>query len=183
MKKYLAALVTATAVAAVLASPVNAATIDVGNNPTSATGHFSDAVGGGPFTDYITFNLTGGPQFLTFASATNDFTGPEDLITGFTGQLFLQVGVPGGGDDVAQNAAVAAVSCGTGCQVLAGTALLNTGSYYLELNGTGGGTAGYGGDITTRAVPGPIVGAGIPGVLAGCLGLVGLGRWRRRRAV
>jgi len=38
-------------------------------------------------------------------------------------------------------------------------------------------------DVTPAAVPGPIVGAGIPGVLAGCLGLVGLGRWRRRRSV
>src|SRR4029077_3723117 len=176
-------LLSGMALALCLVLPANAAIIDVGNNPTSATGHFSNAVGGGLFTDYVTFNLTGGPQFVAFASATNDFTGPEDLITGFTGQLFLQVGVPGGGDDVAQNAAVAAVSCGTGCQVLAGTALLNTGNYYLELTGDGGGTAGYGGDITTRAVPGPIVGAGIPGVLAGCLGLVGLGRWRKRRSV
>jgi hypothetical protein len=37
--------------------------------------------------------------------------------------------------------------------------------------------------IVPNAVPGPIVGAGIPGVLAGCLGLVGLGRWRRRRSM
>jgi hypothetical protein len=164
-----------------LSAPAFAAIIDVGNNPTSATGHFSNAVGGGPFDDFITFNLTGGPQFLTFASATNDFTGPEDLITGFTGQLFLQVGVPGGGDDIAQNPAVAAVSCGTGCQVLAGTALLNTGNYYLELTGDGGGTAGYGGDITTRAVPGPIVGAGIPGLIAAAGLMLGLARRRKQK--
>jgi hypothetical protein len=46
--------------------------------------------------------------------------------------------------------------------------------------GSDGGESFY---IVPLAVPGPIVGAGIPGVLAGCLGLVGLGRWRRRRAV
>src|SRR4029077_5071473 len=124
------------ALALCLVLPANAAIIDVGNNPTSATGHFSNAVGGGPFTDFITFNLTGGPQFVAFASATNDFVSPDDFITGFTGQLFLQVGVPGGGDDVPQNPLVNAVPCPTdptGCQVLAGSALLAAGNYYLDL--------------------------------------------------
>jgi hypothetical protein len=32
------------------------------------------------------------------------------------------------------------------------------------------------------AVPGPIVGAGLPGVVAGCMTLLGLGRWRRKRS-
>jgi hypothetical protein len=36
-------------------------------------------------------------------------------------------------------------------------------------------------EIDTQAVPGPIVGAGLPGLVAGCLGLLGLGRYRRRR--
>ena len=35
--------------------------------------------------------------------------------------------------------------------------------------------------ITPAAVPGPIVGAGIPGILAGCMALLGLAGWRRRR--
>jgi len=35
---------------------------------------------------------------------------------------------------------------------------------------------------TTQSVPGPIAGAGLPGLLA-CLGLIGLGRFRRWRSV
>jgi len=34
---------------------------------------------------------------------------------------------------------------------------------------------------TPQQVPGPIVGAGLPGLIAGCLTLLGLGRWRRKR--
>jgi hypothetical protein len=37
--------------------------------------------------------------------------------------------------------------------------------------------------IEPAAVPGPIVGAGIPGLIAGCMALVGLGRLRRKRTV
>jgi hypothetical protein len=67
--------------------------------------------------------------------------------------------------------------------VLAGSAILAGGNYYLDISGVGGGTAGYGGDLTTTpfAVPGPIVGAGLPGLLAALFGLFGL-RWRRRYA-
>jgi hypothetical protein len=32
------------------------------------------------------------------------------------------------------------------------------------------------------SVPGPIVGAGLPGLMAGCMTLLGLGRWRRKRS-
>ena len=35
--------------------------------------------------------------------------------------------------------------------------------------------------VTPFAVPGPIAGAGIPGLIAACLGMLGLGTWRRRR--
>ena len=36
-------------------------------------------------------------------------------------------------------------------------------------------------EVDTRAVPVPIVGAGLPGVIAACAGLLGLARYRRRR--
>jgi hypothetical protein len=158
---------------------------DLGNNPNSATGHFSNSVLGTTFDDQYTFHLVNFPQFITFASATNDFTQPSDFITNFTGQLFSSGanGLPGGGDDVAVGPLVLATACPTnplGCQVLAGNAILGPGNYFLDVSGVGGGTSGYGGDLTTRgvaAVPGPIVGAGIPGLLA----MFGLGGWAWRR--
>jgi hypothetical protein len=45
------------------------------------------------------------------------------------------------------------------------------GNYFLDISGIGGGTSGYGGNIATFAVPGPVVGAGLPGLL----GLLGFG--------
>ena len=38
-------------------------------------------------------------------------------------------------------------------------------------------------DVAPAAVPGPMVGAGLPGLIAACFGLVGLARARRRRSV
>ena len=158
---------------------------DLGNNPNSATGHFSNSVLGTTFDDQYTFHLVNFPSFVAFASATNDFLTPEDFITGFTGQLFNSGlnGLPGGGDDIAFGPPVSAVPCPdnpTGCQVLSGSAILDPGNYFLNISGTGGGTAGYGGDLTTRGVPGPLAGAGIPGLVAACIGLFAL---RRRRTV
>ena len=178
----------AAALALLAAAPANANIIaDLGNNPNSATGHFSNSVLGTTFTDQYTFHLINFQNFITFASATNDFTAPTDFITNFTGQLFFSGanGLPGGGDDVAVGPLVPATPCVTnpaGCQVLSGTGILGAGNYFLNIAGIGGGTSGYGGDLTTSpfAVPAPIVGAGFPGLLAACLGLWGLSRCRRK---
>ena len=180
MKKLVAG--TALALCLMLPSQSKAEIINLTVNPTSATGHFSnEAVG--LISDQITFQLIGGPLFVTFASATNDYAQSTDFITNFTGQLFEVVGGIGpiGGADLAVNPLVTAVPCQqnpTGCQILAGTALLDPGFYYLQIGGTGGTTAGYGGNLTTFAVPGPAAGAGIPGILAAC---AGFWAWRRRR--
>jgi len=173
------------AAAALLALPANALTIkDLGNNPNSATGHFSNSVLGTTFSDQYTFHLIG-DQFLTFASATNDYLSATDFITGFTGQLFSSGlnGLPGGGDDVALGPLVSAVPCTQnpdGCQILAGSAVLPGGNYFLNISGTGGGTAGYGGDLTTT----PIGAVPVPGAvwLFGT-GIAGLALLRRRRAI
>jgi hypothetical protein len=155
---------------------------DLGVDPTSATGHFSNNVFGATFNDQYTFSLSGATQFITFASATNDFVQASNIITNFTGQLFNSGldGLPGGGDDFAVNPPASAVNCPTnpgGCQVLAGTALLGPGNYFLEISGTGQGTAGYGGDLTTTAVaavPEPSTWAMM------LLGFVGLGLFGMR---
>ena len=108
---------------AALAFPAQAAVISpLGVNPTSAAGHFSNDVFGTTFEDQYTFSLTGGPQFVTIASATNVYSAPADFISSFAGQLFLQVGAvdPDGvaGDDIGFGL-ISAVACPTdplGCQ-------------------------------------------------------------------
>lgn len=180
MLKFLLAS-SAIAAVLVLSQPARSAVIaDLGVNPTSAQGDFNNSVGGAAFTDQFTFQLVGGPQFISIAAATNVFASDTDFITGFTGQLFTQVGAVGGGDDIPFAAPFAAVPCPTSptnCQGLAGSALLDPGNYYLQIAGTGGGTSGYGGNLTTLAVPGPVLGGGLPGLVAALGGWFG---WRRR---
>jgi hypothetical protein len=49
------------------------------------------------------------------------------------------------------------------------------------INGTGPSTLPFQGQITMSAVPGPVVGAGLPGLLAACGALVGFARRRRKQ--
>jgi len=176
------ALSTVAALALMVGSASAAVIKDLGVNPSSATGQFSNNVDGTTFTDYYTFQLVGSPLFITFASATNDFAKTTDFITGFVGQLFQQVGAPGGGDDIPVSVPATPQPCQTnptGCQVLAGSALLGPGSYYLELRGTGGGTSGYGGNLTTASVvPLP---AALPLFATGLALFGGAAAWRKRR--
>jgi PEP-CTERM motif len=154
-------LLAATALLGLAASPANAAVvIDLGVNPTSAAGPFEHSVGGGFFDDQITFQLVGGPTFLTTASVTNVFPNPTDFIFMFTGSVFQQVGaVPGPGDILIIGPNPATANCGPDCQGFAGeTMILTAGNYYLDLTGIGGGTSGYGGNLSTtlvEAVPEP----------------------------
>jgi hypothetical protein len=175
-------LLLATVALAALVLPANAAIVDnLGVNPASSDGIFNNSVGGTTFSDEYIFQLEGAPLFVSFASATNVYTAPTDFIAAFTGRLFQQVGAIGGGDDIARSMLVQAVPCEqnpTGCQVLAGGALLEAGNYYLQITGIGGGTSGYGGNLTT-------IGVGvvpIPGMaLAVPLGALGLAWFARRR--
>jgi len=63
----------------------------------------------------------------------------------------------GGGDDILLAGPVAAVpgSCGPFCQTFGGSGILEAGNYYLEIAGNGGGTSGYGGNLSVAAIPEP----------------------------
>ena len=64
-----------------------------------------------------------------------------------------------------------------------GTASTGTDFAFAQLIGTGGNVEYYVSGLTWTAVPGPIVGAGLPGLIAACGGLLALARRRRRQLV
>jgi hypothetical protein len=183
-------LLLAAGAVACLAVPASAAVITTfGDNPTSAAGVFShDPNGplvGGLFQDQYTFTLSGGPMFVTVASATNTFatggiTGPFG-IQSFAAAIFQTTdAIIGNADDVLRFGPQLATLDADGLsQSLSGAGLLNTGNYYLQIQGNAGALAGYGGNLSVAAVPGPLAGAGLPGLVAACLALFGLSRRRR----
>ena len=90
-----------------LAGSANAAVVaNLGVNPNSTTGAFQSPIGGvggdglGPFTDQVVFTLSGGPAFLTIASATNVFAKPSDIITNFNGSVWFTNNTVSLADDI-----------------------------------------------------------------------------------
>jgi hypothetical protein len=170
-------MVTAVLLTSVASFPVHAAVVlDLGINPTSGTGRFSETIPvTGSFDDQITFQLVGGPQFLTIASVTNVFPNLSDFITGFTGEVVA--GTPALPTGIVIGPVAATDNCGVDCQGFGGDAILPAGSYFLDLSGTAGGTSGYGGDLAVAAVPEASTWAML---LIGFLG-VGFISYRQRR--
>jgi hypothetical protein len=64
-----------------------------------------------------------------------------------------------------------------------GTPSTGTDFAFAELNGLGGNVEFYVSGLTYNAVPGPMVGAGLPGLIAACGGLLALARRRRKLVV
>lgn len=166
-----------------LPQSAQAVVIDVGTNPTSATGNFTASPGAVAFEDQVTFTLSGGPQFVTIANATNTFAGPGDEIQNWVASIWSS-GVDqivNNGDDQLLFGPQAATACigVSNCQAVGGSGTIDgPGLYYAEFTGVGSGTSGYGGNISTFQVPGPIAGAGLPGLILLLSGLIG---WCRLR--
>ena len=126
---------------------------DLGNDPNAGISH--TAVG--TFSDDYTFGITH-PSTVTVVGLINTFAGglgSGQFITGFSGSLFSNPdGVVGNADDMLVfGPANGSIGCGaiTLCQSLSGSTTLDNGLYYLQVSGTGGANASYGGDITTVA--------------------------------
>jgi hypothetical protein len=164
---------------------------NLGLNPTSGAGAFSNTNpgtgggGSGLFADIYNFTLDT-DQTLTIAFAINTFASTPQFIGNFTGSVVYEGadGQIGGGDDQVVIGPTLATACllVPNCQGFGGSANLNSGEYHLLITGNAGELSGYGGDLSTFAVPGPLAGAGLPGLIAACGMMLGLARHRRRKA-
>ena len=116
-------------------------------------------------------------SIVTIANATNTFAGPGDEIINWVASI-LSAGVDqivNNADDVLLFGPQAATACVgvTNCQAVGGSGtIFSSGIFYAEFTGTGSGTSGYSGNISTFAVPGPVVGALVPSMLA-AFGMLG----------
>ena len=125
----------------------NAALIsNLGADPNVGISH--TAIGG--FTDDYTFTITQNST-ITVVGLINTFAGglgSGQFIANFSASIFAEPSntlVLGPSDGTAGCGAISL------CQSLSGSAVLGAGSYLLEVTGTGGANASYGGDITTVA--------------------------------
>jgi hypothetical protein len=182
------------------ASGANADFILVGNlgdNPSAPIGR---EVGINPFQDAYTFNLTNATFFNVAANANNSFANPNNFLANFSISIYSLgangVFNGGTGDDILVLGPANGINPCNGsstnqCAALSG--ILAAGSYFVGVTGDAVGTgtgpntgqnARYDGNVDTfAAVPGPVVGAGLPGLLMACAGLIALARRRRRRLV
>ena len=167
-------LLACTALAA-LTMPASAAIVaDLGADPNAGVSH----VAVGNFTDDYTFTLTQNST-ITVVGLINTFAGglgSGQFIANFAASIFEEPTntlVLGPADGTAGCGAISL------CQSLSGSSILGVGSYELEVTGTGGANASYGGDITTvAAVPEPSTWAMM---IIGFAGVVVMAVKRRRK--
>jgi len=158
---------------------------DLGVNPTSSTSALilNRSVANQAFDDAWTFTLSNSVLFDTSASVTNTFSNSSAFIDNFTMDVvsYGADGIFGTPDDTIVLGPDAASTCLPKTQCLSLDGVLAAGKYYLELKGNGRERSGYHGDIDVFPVPGPAVGAGLPGLVAACSALLLLARRRREK--
>lgn len=165
--------------------PAAADFVQVGDLLSNPNTFYGRTVGTGFFQDGWLFSLDSALFFSASADATNTFgTNTNAFISGFNIGVY-SVGADmaiGGGDDSLVLGLPNPAVVGSTNQNAAVAGILAAGTYYVGLQGTGGSASSYGGTITTYAVPGPLLGTGLPGLLAACGALVLLARRRRNQA-
>ena len=137
-------LLLASAALLALLVPARAAVVDdLGVNPTSSNGAFSNRnLPTGSLSDQYTFQLIGAPQFVRLptcirrpVTSSPTSKAPYLKLSGLLAALMTfwvlgpALAVPG--------------NCGANGQVFGGSATLDPGNYYLNITGFAGSTAGY----------------------------------------
>jgi hypothetical protein len=158
----------------------NAITIDLGQAILAGGAGF---IGGGSKIQFDA-NVTGESATFTLASIPGqqyaiEVTGHSDASSSFFQFLIDANGdLPGGFVQLGGN-----VNFGQGFSTVTLPTFtdLGTSDFFRIVNGGTGNTAGQITGISINAVPGPIVGAGLPGLIAACFGLIALARRRRSR--
>jgi hypothetical protein len=132
---------------------------------------FAGPLFGGPTTDAIAVAQTAGVPF-TFSAL--------DLATANANTAYTFTGLLHGAPVFSVNDTVSSPA-GVFNTVLSGVSADVIDTLVIAANIGAGGTSTNIDNIVVNAVPGPIAGAGLPGFLAACCGLLALARRRRRR--